>query len=105
MSNHNWKARVASCETADIPQFVKGRKGNISLVDCLVRSLWQTDNGCWPARTFAQLRADVSELQGYNVALSTIRSSIYQYPQIFERVRDNKSLRWRLTDSARARRL
>ena len=87
--------------TTPIPQFVKGRKGHISVVDCLVRSLWRVNTGRWPARTFAELRIAVSNLQGYDVASSTIRSSIYQYPQIFERVRNNGSLRWRLTTSAR----
>ena len=86
-----------------IPSFVKGRKGHVSVVDCMVRTLWCAKDGDWPERTFEELRAAVSEMQGYPVAPSTIRSSVYQYPELFERVQaKNGSLRWRLTTQGRS---
>ena len=86
-----------------IPSFVKGRKGQVSVVDCMVRALWRTNDGVWPERTFEQLRATVSTMQGYQVTASTIRSSVYQYPTLFERVEPkNGSLRWKLTKQARS---
>jgi len=91
--------------TTAAPSFVKGRKGNTSVVDCLVRILWrQSDDDPWPERTFEELRAAVSKMQDYHVTPSTVRSSVYQYPGIFERVTSTNSalLRWRLTKQARA---
>ena len=86
-----------------IPSFVKGRKGHVSLVDCMVRALWRTTDGVWPERTFEELRATVSTMQGYQVTPSTIRSSVYQYPTLFQRVEPkNESLRWKLTQQARS---
>ena len=86
-----------------IPSFVKGRKGHVSVVDCMVRTLWRAKEGGWPERTFEEIRAAVSELQGYRVAPSTIRSSVYQYPALFERVQGtNGSLRWKLTKQGRS---
>ena len=85
-----------------IPSFVKGRKGHVSVVDCIVRSLWRANDGSWPERTFVELRAAVSTMQGYQVTPSTIRSSVYQYPKLFERVEaKNGPLRWKLTKRAR----
>ena len=86
-----------------IPSFVKGRKGHISVVDCMVRALWRTNAGVWPKRTFAELRATVSTMQGYQVTPSTIRSSVYQYPTLFQRTEaKNGSLRWKLTKQAQS---
>ena len=86
-----------------IPSFVKGRKGHVSVVDCMVRTLWRAKDGDWPERTFEELRAAVSEMQGYHVAPSTIRSSVYQYAALFERVQaENGFLRWRLTKQGRS---
>ena len=87
-----------------IPSFVKGRKGNTSVVDCMVRALWRTNDGVWPERTFTELGAAVSAMQGYQVAASTIRSSVYQYPALFERVQPKGGpLRWKLTLKAQGR--
>ena len=89
-------------ETA-IPSFVKGRKGHVSVVDCMVRALWRTNDGVWPERTFEELRASVSAMQGYQVTPSTIRSSVYQHRTLFQRVeRKTGLLRWRLTKQARS---
>ena len=86
-----------------IPSFVKGRKGHISVVDCMVRALWRTNDGVWPERTFEELRATVSTMQGYQVTPSTIRPSVYQYPTLFQRAEPmNGSLRWKLTKQARS---
>ena len=85
-----------------MPSFVKGRKGHVSVVDCMVQTLWRTNDGGWPERTFEELRATVSTMQGYHVTSSTIRSSVYQYPTLFERVEaKNGSLRWKLTKQGR----
>lgn len=86
-----------------IPSFVKGRKGNVSVVDCMVRALWYTNDGGWPERTFQELRTAVSAMQGYRVMPSTIRSSAYQYPTLFERVESKSgTVRWKLTKQARS---
>ena len=97
---------VPKLPETSIPSFVKGRKGNVSVVDCMVRALWRTNDGGWPERTFQELRATVSRMQGYRVTPSTIRSSAYQYPTLFERVESKSgSLRWKLTKPARSRTL
>ena len=90
------------------PHFVKGRKGHTSVVDSIARALWWTrDDTRWPELTFEELRVAVSKLQGYHVTPSTIRSSIYQYPNLFERgtKTGGGTLRWRLTKSGRTGRL
>lgn len=94
---------VPAQKRQDAPHFIKGRKGHTSVVDCMARALWrdQTDAE-WPERTFEELRAAVSKMQGYHVTPSTIRSSAYQYPNIFERgTKVDGALRWRLTKQAR----
>lgn len=70
----------------------------------MARALWRAgDAGEWPEHTFEELRAYVSKMQGYHVTPSTIRSSAYQYPNLFERgtKAENSTLRWRLTKLAR----
>ena len=94
---------VSELPEISIPSFVKGRKGRVSVVDCVVRALWRANDGGWPERTFEELRAIVSTMQGYQVTPSTIRSSVYQYPTLFQRVEPmNGSLRWKLTRQARS---
>ena len=86
-----------------IPSFVRGRKGYASVVDCMVRALWRTADDVWPECSFEELRAFVSSMQGYQVTASTIRSSVYHYPTLFQRVEPkNGSLRWKLTKQARS---
>ena len=90
------------------PSFVKGRKARISVADSLVNALWRKDQDLpWPESTFEELREPVSKLQGYRVAPSTIRSSIYQHAEIFERVKSPAvaPLRWRLTKQAKTGRI
>ncbi len=84
------------------PSFVPGRKGQTSVVDCMVRLLWKQADESWPERTFADLRDEVSKLQGYRVTASTIRSSAYDHDDLFEKVKGQDGvLRWRLTRQAR----
>jgi hypothetical protein len=76
-------------------------------VDCLAAALWRTQpeaKGAWPERTFEELRKQVSGMQGYDVAGSTVRSAVYQRGDLFERTRKaDGSLRWRLSRKARTR--
>jgi hypothetical protein len=87
------------------PSFVRGRKGRLSVVDCLVQALWKTEadgKEIWPEDSFQELRERVTKMQGYRVTPSTIRSSVYEHDDLFERVRTRDgSLRWRLTKTAR----
>lgn len=84
------------------PSFVRGRKGQTSLVDSLVRALWVQD-GKWPKRTFRELQGAVSKTQRYEVSASTIRSAVYGYPDLFvkcEPSTSGRSVRWRLSEKA-----
>jgi hypothetical protein len=87
------------------PTFARGRKGSTSLLDTLVESLWQSKVGgklVWPSKSFTQLREEASRSQGYAIQPSTIRSTIYLRPDLFERVAPRStSLLWRLTSKAR----
>jgi hypothetical protein len=84
------------------PSFVQGRKGQTSVVDCIVKRLWVDENGHWPECTFAELRESATKMQGYRVSSSTIRSSVYTRGDLFERVATSEwPLRWRLTKAAR----
>lgn len=89
---------------SNAPHFVNGRKGHTSIVDCIARALWRNQGSeNWPEHTFEELRDTVSKMQGYEVSSSTIRSSVYQYPNVFERVKsDGGVLRWRLTKQGRS---
>ena len=75
------------------------------MVDSLVSVLWKTDSheiDAWPECSFNELQEQVSVKQGYAVAASTVRSSIYQHSDLFERVRgDAGPVRWKLSDRAR----
>ena len=89
---------------AEVPSFAKGRKGGVSIIDCMVRALWMPDTGAhgkWPAKTFPDLAKEVSVLVGYRVSQSTIRSSAYAHPELFVRDTQEGILRWRLTATAR----
>lgn len=85
------------------PSLVRGRKGQASVVDCLVALLWKVEDGGWPAQSFEELRNGVSNMQGYEVGPSTIRSSIYKYPKFFQRAKGSGGrVLWTLTAKARA---
>jgi hypothetical protein len=85
-----------------IPSFKKGRKGRGSLVDCIVMLLWKEDSGKWPAKTFDVLQQELSRIQRYTVAASTVRSAVYSAADLFERdTTDEGRLVWRLSKMAR----
>jgi len=86
------------------PALVKGRKGRVSVVDCMVAALWRTEpkEGIeWPAKTFETLREEVSSRLAYPVGSSTIRSTVYGHSELFQRASKDGKLCWRLTDKAR----
>lgn len=83
------------------PEFVKGRKGSLSIVDSMVRVLWRTMEGEWSEKTFEELRSGVAAMQKYRIKSSTIRATVYQHPELFERVETKPVIRWRLTKRAR----
>jgi hypothetical protein len=87
-----------------VPSFAKGRKGGISVLDGIVRSLWVSPSRrgpTWPAKSFGQLIQEVSILAGYPVPTSTVRSTIYGHSHLFEKVVKDGHLLWRLSDEAR----
>jgi hypothetical protein len=87
----------------DVPVLVRGRKGQRSIADSLARALAYTSGrkSAWPALTFAELVVFVSTDQGYDVRDSTVRSTVYGHPELFESSKvDGKTL-WRLTEAAR----
>ena len=87
------------------PQFVAGRRGGISVVDALVRSLWRrpsrSDVKDWPSKTFGTLAAEASSIVGYQLTSPTVRSAIYGRMDLFERDEQDGVLRWRLSEKAR----
>ena len=88
--------------TTDIPRFVPGRRGGISVVDALVQVLWNTkrpkDREQWPAKSFNTLAAEVSSIVGYQLTSSTVRSSIYGHMELFEKDEQDGDLKWRLEE-------
>lgn len=87
------------------PQFVAGRRGGVSVVDALVRSLWQTagrnDIENWPSKTFGTLAAEASSVVGYRLRSSTVRSAVYGHIDLFEKDERDGVLKWRLSKKAR----
>ena len=93
------------------PSLVKGRRDGMSIADALVRSLWgkKVKQGRktvieWPCLDFASLAERASEQVGYEVSGSTIRSTIYGHPKLFERcslASDSRHVGYRLTATAR----
>jgi hypothetical protein len=87
------------------PSFVTGRRGGISVVDALVRSLWQEtsrrDVEGWPSKTFGTLATEASSIVGYQLTPSTVRSAIYGRIDLFEKDEQDGALRWRLSKKAR----
>lgn len=89
---------------ANAPSFVKGRKGGISIVDCMVQVLWTQDAGSiadWPVKTFPEIGKEVSDIVGYTVPPSTIRSTAYSHSDIFQKANAGGKFCWRLTEKAR----
>jgi len=86
----------------NFPVLIAGRKGQRSIADSLASVLTPTTSRDeWPAFSFAKLAELVSQDQGYSVSGSTIRSTIYTHKNLFESVKVNGRIAWRLTASAR----
>lgn len=69
------------------PSVVRGRKGQASIADLVVRSLWPLDgdDNELPCKSLAKITEDCRAALGFAVSSSTIRSTIYNHPEIFER--------------------
>jgi len=82
---------------------IRGRKGQRSIADSLAKALTAPRGSAndWPALTFAELARLASEDQGYAVQGSTIRSTVYSHPEIFESDHVKGKVVWRLTAEAR----
>lgn len=91
--------------STEIPRFVPGRRGGISVVDALARALWSAkrpkDGGDWPAKTFRTLVAEASSIVGYQLTSSTVRSAIYGRMDLFEKDEQDGALKWRLSKKAK----
>lgn len=69
---------------AELPRFAAGRKGVLSLLDAIIRTLWQSDDrGEWPTMSLIDVNARVSKMLGYEVPSSSIRSTVYNHLDLF----------------------
>lgn len=81
----------------EIPSFVKGRKGGISVADCIVRVLWsQPTGGHRSGKSLAELQAGATRIAGYAISASTIRATLYGHPELFIRAGKSDRLLWTL---------
>jgi hypothetical protein len=80
------------------PSRVKGRKGRISVADCIVQTLWGNGKPYkeWPSKTLGQLQEEVSRLANYNVGSSTVRATLYSHPELFVRAEKITRVQWKL---------
>jgi hypothetical protein len=80
------------------PSLVRGRKGQLSVADCIVRVLWGNGRPYseWPSKTLQQLQAEVSGLAKYSVGASTLRATLYNHPELFIRAEKVLRVRWKL---------
>ena len=80
-------------------RFVKGRKGNASIIDCLLMILGRQKDGRWPKYSFSELTRRVSGLRSAPVPSPSIRCAVYMRPSLFSRaVGDGKGLLWKLSE-------
>jgi hypothetical protein len=95
------------------PRLVAGRRGGISIVDALVEALWlrraernQSGSGEeWPSLGLEELHKYVLDCLKYNVASASVRSAIYNHPEIFERASTSAGrVAYRLSPWAREQR-
>ena len=76
------------------------RRGGQSVADVLVEILWGPSRAQRPAHRIQDLQAQASKRLGYLVPASTIRSTIYNHPEAFEREGpEGPGVLWRLTDT------
>lgn len=69
------------------PSVILGRKGQASIADLLIRSLWPVD-ACeaeLPYKSLAEITEECRGALGFPVSSSTVRSTIYKHPEIFEK--------------------
>lgn len=81
---------------------VKGRRGKVSIINCLLTALSAADRGnSWPSYTFEVLAERVSALRGSIVPVPTVRSVIYR-SELFEPGPNQDSrVTWRLNSTGR----
>lgn len=81
------------------PSVVKGRRGLISILDCMVASLWEVKapkGTILPAKTFRQLTDEATAMRGRPVATASVRAAIYRHSDLFEQVIEGDVVLWRL---------
>jgi hypothetical protein len=94
-------------KTTQPPVLVVGRRGGISVLDAIVRGLWNGDaarecDSDWPTKRLVDIRDSVAKALGYDIAESTVRSAIYNHPELFEKSKDGgPGVRYRLSASFR----
>ncbi len=82
--------------------FVRGRRGRISILDCLLTALSPRDSkGPWPEYAFDELRERVSALRSTEVREASLRSVVYR-ANVFERAATGSDrVRWKLNAKGR----
>jgi hypothetical protein len=83
-------------------RFGRGRKGRVSITDCLLLTLGRQKDGRWPKYSFSELAERVSSLRRAPVSSPSIRSVVYRRPSLFERADgDEEALVWKLSVEGR----
>ena len=69
------------------PSVIPGRKGQASIVDLVIRSLWPVNgsDSKLPCKSLAEITEECRSALGFLVGSSTVRSTIYKHPEIFEK--------------------
>lgn len=68
------------------PTVVKGRKGQRSIADVIIETLWPIEEfACVPSKSLEELRVRCSEVLKFEVASSTLRSTLYRHPEFFQK--------------------
>lgn len=71
--------------TQDRQSFISGRKGKVSIADLLIYALWPVNQfDTLIARSIEDLRSNCSSGLGFKVESSTVRSTLYRHPEIFQ---------------------
>lgn len=79
--------------------FISGRKGKASVADYLIHSLTPDENSNDepPSKSIGDLTSCCAVGLGFEVASSTIRSTLYRHPEIFERDEDKCGAHYKLS--------
>jgi hypothetical protein len=86
------------------PSLIKGRKGHMSVIDCLFKVLWVVDSRKgteWPSKTFQELADEVSAMRGKRVTESSVRSIVYRRSSLFDKVKADGKVYWQLSKTGR----